>query len=185
MDIKLLANVSLATTIGYDDVMYFQPYYPAPLDQMVCADECPCFMPGSPICDCGVEMVCSGTTPIDLSSGNQLSFHWDASSAGEKYISIQGNRRTRVEFLAKVENCQAPFQDIVGSDIIFEFDDKGLDVGSQRYTYSADDSFITLGTCDDGSCGRVCELFTRLQFDPDAEGLLAVSLASATISMSC
>ncbi|CAK0874734.1 unnamed protein product [Prorocentrum cordatum] len=39
---------------------------------------------------------------------------------------------------------------------------------SQSYTYNSSSSFVTLGKCDGCGC---CQIVTRLQFDPEVEGL--------------
>ena len=149
IEIKLQANESITTTLGHDDadLIYFQPYHPTPSEPMSCAQDCPCFTPGVPTCGCPIEMVCGGNIPLDLSSGDTLKFVWEASDDDEKYISITGNKRTRVEFRGQLPNCEEPLQDIVGDDINFELDDSGINDAMQKYTYNDNRSFLVLGTC--------------------------------------
>lgn len=182
VEIKLSANSSLAETVGYDDMIYFQLYSPTPSEPMACAEECPCSMTPEETtdCPCDTEMACGGSTPLDLSSGNELKFVWEASSNGDKFISVTGNRRTRVEFRGHVEDCQAPsFIEIQGADISFELDDAGLDA-SQKFTYNEDESFLTLGRCD--GCAPGCEIYTRMQFESDTNEVLDMKFKSLSFA---
>lgn len=183
-------NIKLKPLMGAPDGLeddfaglFFEPYAPTPTDPRSCYDYCPCNSPGSPsdTCDCDAETVCGGSFPVDLSSNNKISFHWDASSNDTKYISIQGNGRTRVEFQGTVNCSTQQEQEITGSDITFEIDDSGLEsVATQKYEYNADKSFIILGKCD--GCSE-CEIYTRLQFDPK-DGVLDLNLKSIEFSAS-
>lgn len=182
VEIGLHANATLNSIVGYDDLLYFEPYFPLPSEATLCAEECPCFFPGNPTCDCGLETVCGGGIPLDLSSGSDLMFRWEATAPGDdeaKFISITGNDRTEVELRLHIPNCQSAFQDIDGADISFEIDDAGLDA-TQRYTYNPGESFLALGTCDDG-CAQECDIFTRVQFDPDESGVLDMKFRRLSI----
>ena len=72
LEISLQANESIATQLGYDDILYFQPESP-PSSDMMCSEQCPCpdddgSNGGS--CWCDLEMVCGGSIPLDLSSSS-------------------------------------------------------------------------------------------------------------------
>jgi hypothetical protein len=166
---------------------YFEPYKPAPTVKLRCRDFCPCSTDGFladsvATCDCDIQNVCGGGFSADLSSYDKIKFDWDASSDNTKYISIKGNGRTRIEFMAKVE-CDPSSggieQEISGSAISFAIDDSGLDSvleleGQQQYVYNAERSFVILGNC---------EIYTRLQFDPK-DGVLDLNLKSLQFSAS-
>jgi hypothetical protein len=104
LEISLQANESIATQLGYDDILYFQPESPPALD-MICSEQCPCpdddgSNGGS--CWCDLEMVCGGSIPLDLSSSssnnadgdndNILKFIWNAPQ--DSKIIIQGDYTT-------------------------------------------------------------------------------------------
>lgn len=181
VEIKLSANETLNAIIGNEDSIYFEPYSPAPTEPTSCSEECPCMFPGDEVCGCDLETVCGGTIPLDLSVGNTLEFRWDASMNGDKLLAINGTERTRVEFRAHIEDCEMPYQEITGDMIAFELDDAGLDA-TQKYTYNSDNSFLDLGTCD--GCAKECDIYTRLQFDPDENGVLNMKFKSLKFSVS-
>lgn len=115
VEIKLRPNVTLATALGDDNLVFFEPYSPLPRDNsMTCSMECPCPARWSdPVdCWCDEEQVCRGTTDIELSAASELSFRWEAPSS--TFISVKGgaNDRFMMEFLFVNENCKAPHQDI-------------------------------------------------------------------------
>jgi hypothetical protein len=104
LEISLQANESIATQLGYDDILYFQPESP-PSSDMMCSNQCPCpdddgSNGGS--CWCDLEMVCGGSIPLDLSSSssvnggdnddNILKFIWNAPQ--DSTIIIQGDYTT-------------------------------------------------------------------------------------------
>ena len=109
LEISLQANESIATQLGYDDILYFQPESP-PSSDMMCSEQCPCpdddgSNGGS--CWCDLEMICGGSIPLDLSSSssssspsnnadggdnNILKFIWNAPQ--DSTIIIQGDYTT-------------------------------------------------------------------------------------------
>ena len=160
---------------------FFQPYVPAPTVDANCKQICPCAADPNVFdtCDCGTETACGGEFPLDLSSDNKIDFFWDASSDDSKYISIKGTGRTRVEFQATVDCEGGPNdQEISGNDIQYEIDDEGLD-SARKFVYNPDQSFIIFGKCD--GCTS-CEIYTRLQFDPNQDGVLDINLKSLKFS---
>jgi len=161
IDIKL-QPLSMITD---PDLLFFQPYFPEPSEPTSCSGE--------------TETVCGGTFPLDLASGDVLSFQFDASSSenGDKSISIQGQgeSRTRIEFQAIVENCEseAPAQEFGGADITFTLNTDGIDT-PPKYNFNMDNSFVDVGPCT---------IFTRLQFDADESGVLDMNFHSITFSV--
>jgi hypothetical protein len=159
---------------------FFQPYVPTPTLDANCKQICPCAPDPNNFetCDCDTETACGGNFSVDLSSNDKISFVWDASSDNSKYISIKGTGRTRVEFQATVD-CEGPnYQEIFGNDIQYEIDDEGLD-SAGKFVYNPDQSFIILGKCD--GCAS-CEIYSRLQFDPNQDGVLDINLKSLQFS---
>jgi len=122
-------------------------------------------------------MACGGTIPIDLASGDELKFVWEASSDNDKYISVAGSSRTRVEFRLTIQDCTAPYQLIHGSNVTIVIN--GLDDTEQKYTFDAESSFVILGT-GDGVSG-ICDVYTRMQFDPK-NGVLDMKFKSLTFT---
>jgi len=165
-----LSDVEVEEFAGF----YFEPYSPTPAVARSCYDYCPCS--GTPrenisSCECDVAKVCGGDIAVDLSAGTTIEFDWVASSDESKYITIDGTGRTRIEFQATFDcgsDASPPFQEILGADITYEVDAFDRDGSSQSYIYNPSASFVTLGKCD--GCGS-CEIYTRLQFDPEAGGL--------------
>jgi len=155
----------------------FEPYNPSPNTPRSCYSSCSCG--GTPTdCDCDLETVCGGSFLADLSTKDTINFSWEASSNDDKYISIKGSERTRVEFIAEYDCDVSPgVVEIRGSDIeysIHSIEGIGLVASSNSYVYNAEKSFVILGKCD--GCSE-CEIFTRLQFDPK-DGVLDLNLKS-------
>lgn len=107
LEISLQANESIATLLGYDDILYFQPESPPPASDMMCSEQCPCpddDGANGGACWCDLEMVCGGSIPLDLSSSslsangednnedNILKFIWNAPQ--DSTIIIQGDYTT-------------------------------------------------------------------------------------------
>lgn len=187
VEIKLKPFIENVPTEVLDDFegFFFQPYVPAPTLTANCYQKCPCsFIPYlETSCECDLETVCGGQFSLDLSSHDEIHFIWDASSDDTKYISINGTGRTRIEFQGTVD-CQDSFiQELSGSEIQYEIDDQGLvdTSAAGKYVYNRDQSFVTLGKCDGCS---LCEIYTRLQFDPNQDGILDMNFKSLQFSVS-
>jgi len=161
--IKLQANETLlGTSIDDEDMLLFEPYSPSPINATSCYEQC---LGGDEYDGCDTEVVCGGTLPLDLANATTLSFQWDASIDGTKYISIKGSTEpTKIEFVAYIDDCTAPYQEINGNNITYEFNTEDI-FEWQKFTYDAEASFVTIGTCD--GCGDKCEVFTRMVFMPD------------------
>ena len=123
-------------------------------------------------------MACGGTIPIDLASGNELKFVWEASSDNDKYISVTGTSRTEVEIRLTIQDCRAPYQRIHGSNVTIVID--GLDGIEQKFTYDPESSFVDLGSCD--GCGDICDVFTRMVFNPNENGVLDMKFTTLTFT---
>ena len=175
LEIKLRANESIASLLGYDDIMYFQPEEP-PASPMTCSEQQACD-------SCPPEMVCGGSLPLDLSTGDdsKVSFVWEAPD--DKLISIAGNYdmeqlefppRTRVELELKTPDCEAEMQDIDIESVIVDFDDGGVG-HTQSYTFEKSDSFVELSAD--------CSIFTRMQFEPNADGILDLKFKKMTVTV--
>ena len=165
LNIKLKPLLDIPDEVDNDFAGFlFEPYEPSPSIPRTCYDSCPC---GGEVenCGCGLEKVCGGSFPANLSAKDAIGFHYDASSDDTKYISIKGSvGRTRIEFQGLYDCPVSPgIVEIIGTEIEFDIDDEGLDTSSQSYVYNAGESFIILGKCD--GCSQ-CEIYTRLQFDP-------------------
>ena len=186
VEISLKPLIDIPDSVEKDFAGFlFEPYYPIPSTIRTCGDWCPCSFDGAVEgCGCDLETICTGSIPVDLSSYNGIQFSWEASRDGSKYISISGKGRTRVEFQGKV-NCDG-FSggevEILGKDIQFSIDDDipGVDKAAQKYEYDEDNSFVILGKCEEG-CGE-CEIYTRLQFNPNTSGELNLNLKSLVFS---
>jgi len=161
--IKLQANETLlGTGIDEEDMLLFEPYFPSPINATSCYEQC---LGGDEYDGCDTEVVCGGTLPLDLENATTLSFQWDASIDGTKYISIKGGTEpTKIEFSAYIDDCTAPYQEINGNNITYEFNTDDI-FEWQKYTFDPESSFVTIGTCD--GCGDKCEVFTRMVFMPD------------------
>ena len=63
--------------LDWRNMILFEPYVPSPIVSASCSNKCPCsFTPyDEDDCQCGIEMACGGTIPIDLASGNELRHH--------------------------------------------------------------------------------------------------------------
>jgi len=191
IDIKLMPFLEVPKEVEQSFAgFYFEPYQPVSTVKTRCRDYCSCSYDGFLAdnvanCECDIENVCGGGFPADLSSFNKIRFSWDATSDNTKYISIKGNGRTRIEFLAKfdcdlISGDGGIEQEIGGSDISFQIDDSGLNSvlelegQQQQYVYNEERSFVNLGNC---------EIFTRLQFDPK-DGVLNLNLKRLQFSAS-
>lgn len=161
--IKLQANETLlGTSIDEEDMLLFEPYSPSPINATSCYEQC---LGGDEYDGCDTEVVCGGTLPLDLANATTLSFQWDASIDGTKYISIKGSTEpTKIEFMTYIDDCTAPYQEIDGSNITYQFNTDDI-FEWQKYTFDPESSFVTIGTCD--GCGDKCEVFTRMVFMPD------------------
>ena len=122
--ITLNADESIASLIGYDDLLFFQPKEP-PASPMTCSEQKPCD-------SCDPETVCGGILPFDISAGEDdtLSFVWEAPD--EQVISVAAERgdtefppRTRVELELKTSDCEAEYQDVDIDTVTLDFDDGG------------------------------------------------------------
>jgi cell division septation protein DedD len=116
LEIPLRANESIATLLGYDDILYFQPESP-PSSDMICSEQCPCpddDGSNGGKCFCDLEMVCGGSIPLDLSSSsssanggdndNILKFIWNAPQ--DSTIIIQGDYTTEASNAGGEGNTQ-------------------------------------------------------------------------------
>lgn len=174
VDIKLKPLVDPPITVDEKwrgMVLFFEPY-----------------LPSSPPPNCSADpnryrdKICVGSIPIDISSSSTINFYWDATdNNSNKYISINGNKRTKIEFLLEVD-CDLQYtEEVRGNDITFEIDDSCLDsiisTTPQKYEYEAEESFVILG--NDGSAS--CKIFTRLVFGPK-DGVLDLNMKSIKIS---
>ena len=99
LNIKLKPLLDIPDEVDNDFAGFlFEPYEPSPSIPRTCYDSCPC---GGEVenCGCGLEKVCGGSFPANLSAKDAIGFHYDASSDDTKYISIKGSvGRTRIEF---------------------------------------------------------------------------------------
>jgi len=172
IEIKLHANESIASLMGYDDLIFFQPAEP-PASPMTCSEQKPCEF-------CDAEMICGGSLPLDLSTGgdNKLSFVWEAPD--DKVISIAADSgdmefppRTRVELELKTPDCEAEYQDIDINTVTLDFDDGGMG-HTQSYTFLKGESFVEF----QAECG----IFTRMQFEPAADGILDLKFKKLTVT---
>ena len=166
--------------LDWRNKILFEPYVPSPIVSASCSNKCPCsFTPyDEGVCQCGIEMACGGTIPIDLASGNELKFVWEASSDNDKYISVTGTSQTRVEIRLTIQDCTAPYQLIHGSNVTIVID--GLDGIEQKFTYDPESSFVDLGSCD--GCGDICDVFTRMVFNPNENGVLDMKFTTLTFT---
>jgi len=158
------------------EMILFEPYVPSPIVSTSCSNKCPCSFPDEDDCGCNIEMVCGGTIPIDLASGDELKFVWEASSDNDKYISVKGSSGTRVEFRLQIEDCTAPYQLIHGSNVTIAID--GLDGIEQKYAFDAESSFVILGS----PYGDRCDVYTRMEFDPNENGVLDMKFKTLAFS---
>jgi len=157
--------------LDWRNMILFEPYVPSPIVSASCSNKCPCSD-----CQCGIEMVCGGTIPIDLASGNELKFVWEASSDNDKYISVTGTSQTRVEFRLTIQDCTAPYQLIHGSNVTIVID--GLDGTEQKFTHDPESSFVMLGS----KYGDICDVYTRMQFNPNENGVLDMKFTTLTFT---
>jgi len=116
---------------------------------------------------------------LDLSTGgdNKLSFVWEAPD--DKVISIAAERgdmefppRTRVELELKTPDFEAEYQGIDMKTVTLDFDDGGIG-HTQSYTFLNGESFVYL---------LACSIFTRMQFEPAADGILDLKFKKLTVT---
>lgn len=157
--------------LDWRNMILFEPYVPSPIVSASCSNKCPCSD-----CQCGIEMVCGGTIPIDLPSGNELKFVWEASSDNDKFISVTGTSQTRVEIRLTIQDCTAPYQLIHGSNVTIVIG--GLDGIEQKYAYDPESSFVILGS----KYGDICDVYTRMQFNPNENGVLDMKFTTLTFT---
>ena len=128
-------------------------------------------------------MVCGGSLPLDLSTGDDSKVSFVSEAPDDKLISIAGNYdmeqlefppRTRVELELKAPDCEAEYQDIDIESVIVDFDDGGVG-HTQSYTFEKSDSFVELSAD--------CSIFTRMQFEPNADGILDLKFKKMTVTV--
>lgn len=180
---------SITETLDEFAGIYFQPFEPVPSSPLSCYDRCPCSMDPMNVadCDCDLETTCGGALEADLESASRINFHWDASAEEDKFVSITGTGRTRIEFQMEF-NCSTGFgeykhSDYDGASMDYEFEfvtEDGFDDANgeaQSYTFNSGRSFVEFGKCD--GCSN-CVVSTRLQMDPGSDGNLKLFFKSVT-----